>query len=56
VEKLSDIDSVSLPFPLFAKPVAEGTGKGISDASKVGDKENLRAICRDLIARFKQPV
>ncbi|RPJ12276.1 MAG: D-alanine--D-alanine ligase [Desulfobacteraceae bacterium] len=56
VEKLSDIDSVSLPFPLFAKPVAEGTGKGISDASKVGGKENLRAICLDLIDRFKQPV
>ena len=56
VEKLPDIDSVSLPFPLFAKPVAEGTGKGISDASKIGDKENLRALCHDLIDRFKQPV
>ncbi|MBU1180584.1 MAG: D-alanine--D-alanine ligase [Pseudomonadota bacterium] len=56
VEKLSDIDSVSLPFPLFAKPVAEGTGKGISDASEVGDRKNLRALCRDLIDRFKQPV
>ena len=56
IEKLSDIDSVSLPFPLFAKPVAEGTGKGISDASKIGDKENLRALCHDLIDRFKQPV
>ncbi|RPJ16222.1 MAG: ATP-grasp domain-containing protein [Desulfobacteraceae bacterium] len=56
IEKLSDIDSVSLPFPLFAKPVAEGTGKGISDASKVKERKNLQEICRDLIDRFKQPV
>jgi D-alanine-D-alanine ligase len=56
IEKLSDIDSVSLPFPLFAKPVAEGTGKGISDASKIGDRKNLDNVCRDLIDRFKQPV
>jgi D-alanine-D-alanine ligase len=56
IEKLTDIDSVSLPFPLFAKPVAEGTGKGISDASKVKERKNLHAVCRDLIDRFKQPV
>lgn len=56
IEKLSEIDSVSLPFPLFAKPVAEGTGKGISDASKVANMKNLFTVCRDLIDRFKQPV
>jgi D-alanine-D-alanine ligase len=56
IEKLSDMNSLSLPFPIFAKPVAEGTGKGISSASKISDTKNLRNICGDLIDRFKQPV
>src|ERR1041385_6774131 len=30
VERLSDINGLGLPFPLFIKPVAEGTSKGIS--------------------------
>ena len=34
VEDERDIEDVNLPFPLFAKPVAEGTGKGITAASK----------------------
>jgi D-alanine-D-alanine ligase len=56
VEKLHDIDSVSLPFPLFAKPVAEGTGKGISAASKIKNKDDLRSVCSYLLDRFRQPV
>jgi D-alanine-D-alanine ligase len=28
VEQISDVDNVDLPYPLFAKPIAEGTGKG----------------------------
>src|SRR5262245_26456090 len=28
----SDVAAVNLPYPLFAKPVAEGTGKGITPA------------------------
>lgn len=55
VEKLSDIDSISLPFPLFVKPVAEGTGKGISAASKTTNKDDLYKVCLDLLDRFKQP-
>ena len=34
VHEENDIDKVSLPFPLFAKPVAEGTSKGINAAFK----------------------
>ena len=56
VEKLPDIDSVSLPFPLFAKPVAEGTGKGISAASKIKNRDDLQSVCRYLLDRFRQPV
>jgi len=56
VEAESDINNVALPFPLFVKPVAEGTGKGISSTSKIEDRHQLRAACIDLLARYRQPV
>src|ERR1700710_2470207 len=31
IERLEDVDQVTLPFPLFLKPVAEGSGKGIGN-------------------------
>lgn len=52
----SDIAQVQLPFPLFAKPIAEGTGKGITPASKITSPAGLRSVCQDLLARFRQPV
>jgi len=51
-----DIDKVRLPYPLFAKPIAEGTGKGINPASKIRSKEELSKVCGDLLAKYKQPV
>ncbi len=56
VESESQIAAVDLPFPLFAKPVAEGTGKGITAASKVCTKEELSAVCKRLLAAYQQPV
>lgn len=56
VEHEEDVASVGLPFPLFAKPLAEGTSKGISAASRIVSAEALRTACRDLLARFRQPV
>lgn len=56
VNTLSDLDSHSLPFPLFVKPAAEGTGKGISSRSLVHGETELREICGDLLAEYKQPV
>jgi D-alanine-D-alanine ligase len=56
VEDESEIEAVSLPYPLFAKPVAEGTGKGIDAASKVADREGLTQVCGRLLAQFQQPV
>jgi D-alanine-D-alanine ligase len=47
---------VTLPFPLFAKPVAEGTGKGVTAASKIGNRVELARVCRELLATFHQPV
>ncbi|MBF0495411.1 MAG: D-alanine--D-alanine ligase [Deltaproteobacteria bacterium] len=56
VDSEADLDSVRLPFPLFAKPVAEGSGKGISAASRIDNYQDLTDICRSLLARHKQPV
>jgi D-alanine-D-alanine ligase len=56
VSELSEVSGVDLPYPLFAKPVAEGTGKGITDASKVAAPEGLRQVCERLLREFRQPV
>jgi len=56
VESEEDIPKVTLPFPLFAKPVAEGTGKGVSAASKISTREELASVCRELLATHRQPV
>lgn len=45
-----------LNFPLFAKPVAEGTSKGIDDRSIIADELQLRQIVTDLLRRFGQSV
>jgi D-alanine-D-alanine ligase len=56
VERPEDADGVRLAYPLFAKPLAEGTGKGIGPASKIATPAELRETCADLLARFRQPV
>jgi D-alanine-D-alanine ligase len=56
VQELADLDRFALPFPVIAKPVAEGTGKGIDAASKVADRTSLERVCRRLIDHFRQPV
>ncbi len=56
IERLDDIAKVALPYPLFLKPVAEGSGKGIDARSKVDDVASLRSVATDLLGRFDQPV
>jgi D-alanine-D-alanine ligase len=56
VESPADASGIDLPFPLFAKPVAEGTGKGVTPASRVATPAALRRVCRQLLDRFRQPV
>jgi D-alanine-D-alanine ligase len=56
VETLSDLGSVNLGFPLFAKPLAEGTGKGITPTSRIMDAAGLRAVCERLLREHAQPV
>lgn len=56
IERDADIAKVALPFPLFLKPVAEGSGKGVDGRSRVENKAQLESVARDLLARFHQPV
>lgn len=52
----AEMDEVNLPFPLFAKPVAEGTSKGITALSKITNRKELHQTCKNLLQTFKQPV
>ncbi len=56
ISHLNDLSTLSLNFPLFAKPVAEGTGKGVSQKSLVHTKQELEEVTSVLLADFKQPV
>jgi D-alanine-D-alanine ligase len=56
VEKTSDLAMVDLPFPLFAKPVAEGTGKGITAASKIMNQRQLISVCTECLLAYEQPI
>jgi D-alanine-D-alanine ligase len=48
--------AVALPLPLFAKPVAEGSSKGVTARSRVTSREALIAVCTELLAEYRQPV
>ena len=56
VREPSDIRTVRLKMPLFAKPVAEGTGKGIDKCSLVENRRDLERVCRSLLKKLRQPV
>lgn len=56
IETPDEFRAVDLGFPLFLKPVAEGSGKGIGACSKVQDGNELARVAADLLRRFAQPV
>ncbi|MFY9254010.1 MAG: D-alanine--D-alanine ligase [Fuerstiella sp.] len=56
ISHMRDLDDVALKFPLFAKPVAEGTGKGITPASRVCDISQLVAECERQLIQYQQPI
>jgi D-alanine-D-alanine ligase len=56
VEDGRQIGEVSFAPPYLVKPVAEGTGKGITPASIVGRPEDLGPPCVELIDAYHQPV
>lgn len=56
ITKVQDIPLVKLEYPLFVKPISEGTGKGIDSKSKVISEKELVNICTSLLRKFNQPV
>ncbi len=56
IERPAEARDVRLPLPLFAKPIAEGTSKGIGPSSILRRREDIEPVCRDLLDRFRQPV
>ncbi|MGD9211585.1 MAG: D-alanine--D-alanine ligase [Desulfobacteraceae bacterium] len=56
VEELKDIDRIEFDPPYFIKPVAEGTGKGVTPNSILRRRKNLEEACCNLMIDFDQPV
>jgi len=56
VENLKDISQINLPYPLFVKPIACGTGIGISSKSRIINKKELNNQIQFLLSKYKQPV
>ncbi len=56
VERPDDLFSISFDPPYFVKPAAEGTGKGITEASVVTEQSELSGICSRLLSVYRQPV
>lgn len=56
VETPEEARNVDLPYPLFAKPVAEGTGKGVSPVSRIENFSMLRKVASALLEKYRQPV
>jgi D-alanine-D-alanine ligase len=56
IENLEQLKHLTLEYPLFAKPVCEGTGKGIDDKSRVETPAQLTQVCQHLLNEFSQPV
>lgn len=51
-----DYRQVTLPYPLFLKPAAGGTGIGITAKSKVHDRQGLEQVSKTMLASYRQPV
>lgn len=56
VASTSDLVGVGLGYPVFAKPVAEGTSKGIGGSSVANTAQELARVCAELLWRYRQPV
>jgi D-alanine-D-alanine ligase len=55
VRNARELQEVKLPFPLFVKPLAEGSSKGVQESSKVGDRQALTHKCLQLLKTYRQP-
>ena len=56
VRQSSRVATTSLRFPLFVKPVHEGSSKGITERNYCQTPEELEAQVEFLLERYRQPV
>jgi len=58
VRKIEDLKAVAeeFPFPLFVKPLHEGSSKGITDSNLCFDRSHLFRQTEFLLDSYKQPV
>jgi len=55
VSDLKELESLDPEFPLFVKPVSEGTGKGITSKSLVNSLTELKEMVEWILTEFRQP-
>ena len=55
ITTFKDLDKCNLNYPLFVKPVSEGTGKGITENSLVRSSEELSKMVKWILSEFHQP-
>lgn len=56
VERARDLERVELEYPLFAKPLYEGSSMGIRKNSKIADAADLAAKVGRLLDDYREPV
>ena len=55
ISEMQELEKCDLKYPLFVKPVSEGTGKGITDKSLVNSSAELRKMVEWILTEFRQP-
>ena len=55
VTDIKDLENLKLEYPLFVKPVSEGTGKGITEKSLVSSVSDLKQMIEWILKEFNQP-
>jgi D-alanine-D-alanine ligase len=55
ISRPEDIAGCELVYPLFVKPVSEGTGKGITEKSLVKSFKELKKVSEMILKEFNQP-
>jgi len=57
IEKMSDLQEKTMDFfPVLAKPLGEGSSKGINARNLVNNPEDLKKIVQELLENYHQPV
>ncbi|MCB1685329.1 MAG: hypothetical protein R3E82_18985 [Pseudomonadales bacterium] len=56
ISRIRDCGDFRLPLPVLLKPIAEGTGKGVTPESVITDPKQLAPAAKAMLARYRQPV